>query len=156
MYNAEYWVFYRAYLRFRVVLHLPIVICTGFETMPLRKPCFLHTNFFFQSFPPSCDCGLAGTVYHHPSEFLNIPDRVMPPFESGMPRLVLRSSILSRGTLAWCRSLLTHPTGQHIISGSDDRTVRIWDAFTCAPIQPPSCNTIHPGLFASARHGRPG
>src|SRR5258706_12477375 len=36
---------------------------------------------------------------------------MIAPFESGMPILVLRSAILSRGTLTGCRPLLTHPMG---------------------------------------------
>ena len=39
------------------------------------------------------------------------PDPTTTPFESGMPRLVLQSAILSRGTLTWCSPLLTLPMG---------------------------------------------
>src|SRR5258706_524973 len=39
------------------------------------------------------------------------PDPGMTPFESGMPRLVPQSAILSRGTRAWWRPLLTLPMG---------------------------------------------
>ncbi len=37
---------------------------------------------------------------------------------------------------------------RHIVSGACDNTTRVWDAFTYAPIRPPSCNPIHPQLFA--------
>src|SRR5258706_543015 len=37
------------------------------------------------------------------------PDQTITPFESGMPRLVPQSAILSRGTLAGCRPLPTLP-----------------------------------------------
>src|SRR5258706_6375090 len=39
------------------------------------------------------------------------PDPPTAPFESGMPRLVLQSANLSRGTLARCGPLLTLPMG---------------------------------------------
>src|SRR5258706_364198 len=39
------------------------------------------------------------------------PDPPTTPFESGMPRRVLQSAILSRGTLTWCGPLPTLPMG---------------------------------------------
>src|SRR5258706_81896 len=45
------------------------------------------------------------------------PDPTMTPFESGMPRMVLRSAILSRGTLTRCRPLLTLPMGATLSLG---------------------------------------
>jgi hypothetical protein len=65
------------------------------------------------------------------------PDPTTAPFESGMPRLVLQSAILSRGTLDSVWSVAYSPDGQHIISGSYDRTIRIWDAETGAPVGDP-------------------
>jgi len=53
-----------------------------------------------------------------------------------MLRLVLQSAILSGGTLARCGPLLTLPR-QHIISGSSDHTIRIWDAETGALVRDP-------------------
>src|SRR5258706_12639162 len=47
----------------------------------------------------------------YPMGATSSPDPKIAPFESGMPRLVLRSAILSRGTLPGCRPLLTHPRG---------------------------------------------
>jgi WD40 repeat protein len=65
------------------------------------------------------------------------PDPTTAPFESGMPRLVLQSAILSRGITDSVRSVAYSPDGRHIISGSDDHTIRIWDAETGAAVGDP-------------------
>jgi WD40 repeat protein len=59
----------------------------------------------------------------------------------GMPRLALRSVILSRGTLT-VRSVAYSPDGRRIISGSSDRTIRIWDAETGAEVGDPLKGTL--------------
>jgi WD40 repeat protein len=106
-------------------------------------------------------------------------DLMTRQFESGMPRLVLQSASLWRGTLVMCGQLLTlpmggtssldpqtrqfesgmprldavgkpleghtdrvrsvaySPDGQHIISGSDDKTIRIWNAETGSAVGKP-------------------
>src|SRR5258706_1566531 len=56
----------------------------------------------------------------HPMGATSSPDPTIAPFESGMPRLVLRSAILSRGTLKGCRPLHTHPMGA---TSSPDPTI---------------------------------
>jgi WD40 repeat protein len=63
-------------------------------------------------------------------------DPVTRPFESGMPRLVLHLATLWRGTLMGCVRAYS-PDGRHIISGSVDTTIRIWDAETGAAVGKP-------------------
>ena len=66
------------------------------------------------------------------------PDPPTAPFESGVPRLVLKSVVLSAGTIRWCYQLLTLPMGATIfISGSQDRTIRMWDAEIGAAVGKP-------------------
>src|SRR5258706_13914035 len=79
------------------------------------------------------------------------PDPATVPFESGMPRLVLQLGILSGGIRTGCGLLRTlpmggtssvwsvaySPDGRHIISGSYDGTIRVWDAETIAAVGNP-------------------
>jgi WD40 repeat protein len=58
------------------------------------------------------------------------PDLMTRRFECGMRRLDWQSASLSRGTLDWVWSVAYSPDGRHIISGSDDKTIRMWDAET--------------------------
>jgi WD40 repeat protein len=57
------------------------------------------------------------------------------PFESGMPRLVLQSAASKWAQSLYCR--FYSPDGRHIISGSMDKTIRIWDADTGAAVNKP-------------------
>ena len=41
------------------------------------------------------------------------------------------------GHIFWVKSVAYSPDGRHIISGSADRTIRIWDAETCAVVGKP-------------------
>jgi WD40 repeat protein len=65
------------------------------------------------------------------------PDPTTAPFESGMPRPVLQWASLSRGMIGSVNSVAYSPDGQYIISGSFDRTIRIWDAETGAAVGEP-------------------
>jgi WD40 repeat protein len=64
-------------------------------------------------------------------------DPVTTPFESGMPGLVLHLATLWWGTLIGVTSVAYSPDGRHIISGSTDNTIRIWDAETGAAVGGP-------------------
>ena len=44
-------------------------------------------------------------------------------------------------------SVAYSPDGHDIVSGSYDNTTHVWDTYPHAPIQPSSCNLIHPELF---------
>jgi hypothetical protein len=60
-------------------------------------------------------------------------DLMTTRFESGMPRLVLQLANLYRG-IPMGVSVAYSPDGRHIISGSYDKTIRIWDAETGAAV----------------------
>jgi WD40 repeat protein len=64
-------------------------------------------------------------------------DLMMRPFESGTLILVLQLEIPWRGILADVNSVACSPDGQYIISGSDDGSIRIWDADTGATVGKP-------------------
>jgi WD40 repeat protein len=59
------------------------------------------------------------------------------PFECGMPRPVQQLASLKRSILERVLSIAYSPDGRHIISGSEDKTVRIWDAETGAAVGKP-------------------
>ena len=66
------------------------------------------------------------------------PDLVTRPSECGMRKLDPQSASLLRGTLTRCHPLLNYsPDGRYIISGSSDKTIRIWDAETGSSIGKP-------------------
>lgn len=61
------------------------------------------------------------------------------------------------GHQLWVKSIEVHPNGRFIITGSDDKTIRVWDLETFADIGKASCIktlTGHEGFVSSAHFAR--
>jgi WD40 repeat protein len=65
------------------------------------------------------------------------PDPMTTPFEFGMLRQVLSVGGPLEGHTGGVNSVAYSPDGQRIISGSDDNTIRIWDAVTGVAVGKP-------------------
>ncbi|KAE9403395.1 hypothetical protein BT96DRAFT_489732 [Gymnopus androsaceus JB14] len=59
---------------------------------------------------------------------------LMKQSESGMPLLVLKWVVLCKVMMIWVRSVAYSPDGSKIVSGSHDKTLRIWDPTFDSPM----------------------